>query len=68
MAADIASFSVTGLPERIVTVKSGIALPVLGEYEAVCSWEVVMVSVIEKIADAGNELCIAAKSFAGYRD
>jgi hypothetical protein len=53
MAADIASFSVTVLPERIVTVKSGIELPVFGEQEAVCSWEVLMAMVIETVADAG---------------
>jgi hypothetical protein len=31
MAADIASFSVSALPERIVTVKSGMKFPVFGE-------------------------------------
>jgi len=31
MAADIASFSVTVLPERVVTVKSGMKFPVFGE-------------------------------------
>ncbi|MDT5193084.1 MAG: hypothetical protein QOI28_5335, partial [Mycobacterium sp.] len=33
--ADIASFSVTVLPERNVTVKSGMRSPIFGESEAV---------------------------------
>ena len=51
MAADIASFSVTVLPERIVTVKSGIEIPAFGEEEAVCSWDVLMVIVVQEVAD-----------------
>ena len=51
MAADIASFSVAVLPERIVTVKSGIEFPVFGEEEAVRSWEVLTVIVVQEVAD-----------------
>ena len=53
MAEDIASFSVTVLPERIVTVKSGIKFPVFGESKAVRSWDVLTVIVAEKVADIG---------------
>jgi hypothetical protein len=49
MAADIASCSVTVLPERIVTVKSGMDSPFLGPQQAVCAWEVLIV-----IAHAGG--------------
>jgi hypothetical protein len=50
MAADTASFSATDLPERMVTVKSGMKFLASAEPEAVCFFGVLLVIVAAKVA------------------